>query len=113
MLTFSSPLTEADTLTIRLATSSGLTSAHLHHPPFFTGQMPFLLPNQQHQTYTTAMTYTTIKTTDGFRTVSVMVMVTVSVVGVVDTCYGVSQPLLKWAWSTQSWYRKVDLNLKP
>ena len=29
-------LTEADTLTIRLgATPSGLTSAHLHHPPFF------------------------------------------------------------------------------
>jgi len=27
-------LTEADTLTIRLgATPSGLTSAHLHHPP--------------------------------------------------------------------------------
>ena len=44
-------LTEADTLTIRLgATPSGLTSAHLHHPPiFFTGRMPFLLPNQQCQ----------------------------------------------------------------
>jgi len=29
-------LTEADTLTIRLgATPSGLTSAHLHHPPNF------------------------------------------------------------------------------
>jgi len=29
-------LTEADTLTIRLgATPSGLTSAHLHHPPIF------------------------------------------------------------------------------
>jgi len=29
-------LTEADTLTIRLgATPSGLTSAHLHHPPYF------------------------------------------------------------------------------
>ena len=29
-------LTKADTLTIRLgATSSGLTSAHLHHPPIF------------------------------------------------------------------------------
>jgi len=40
-------LTEADTLTIWLgATPSGLTSAHLHHPPiFFTGQMPFLPPN--------------------------------------------------------------------
>jgi len=44
-------LTEADTPTIWLgATPSGLTSAHLHHPPiFFTGRMPFLLPNQQHQ----------------------------------------------------------------
>jgi len=42
---------EADTLTIRLgATPSGLTSAHLHHPPiFFTGRMPFLPPNQQRQ----------------------------------------------------------------
>jgi len=42
-------LTEADTMTIRLgATPSGLTSAHLHHPPhFFTGWMSFLLPNQQ------------------------------------------------------------------
>ena len=41
-------LTETDTLTIRLgATPSGLTSAHLHHPPiFFTGRMPFLPPNQ-------------------------------------------------------------------
>ena len=29
---------------------SGLTSAHLHHPPiFFTGRMPFLPPNQQCQ----------------------------------------------------------------
>ena len=44
-------LTKADTQTIRLgATPSGLTSAHLHHPPiFFTGQMPFLPPNQQRQ----------------------------------------------------------------
>ena len=44
-------LTKADTLTIRLsATPSGLTSAYLHHHPiFFTGQMPFLPPNQQHQ----------------------------------------------------------------
>jgi len=41
-------LTEADTPTIRLgATPSGLTSAHLHHPPFFTGRMPFLPSNQQ------------------------------------------------------------------
>jgi len=44
-------LTEADTLTIRLGgTPSGLTSAHLHHPPhFFTGRMPFLLSSQQCQ----------------------------------------------------------------
>ena len=44
-------LTEADTPTIQLgATPSGLTSAHLHHPPiFFTGRMPFLPPNQQCQ----------------------------------------------------------------
>jgi len=44
-------LTEAGTLTIRLgATPSGLTSAHLLHPSyFFTGQMPFLPPNQQCQ----------------------------------------------------------------
>jgi len=40
-------LTEADTPTIRLgATPSGLTSAHLHHPQSFTGQMPFLPPNE-------------------------------------------------------------------
>jgi len=44
-------LTEADKLTIRLgATPSGLTSAHLHHPPIFlTGRMPFLPPNQRCQ----------------------------------------------------------------
>jgi len=43
-------LTEADTQTTRLgATPSGLTSANLHHPPFFTGWMPFLPPNQQCQ----------------------------------------------------------------
>jgi len=43
-------LTEADTPTIRLvATPSGLSSAHLHHPPIFTGRMPFLLSNQQCQ----------------------------------------------------------------
>jgi len=44
-------LTEADTQTIRLgATPSGLTSAHLHRPPYiFTGRMPFLPPNQQRQ----------------------------------------------------------------
>ena len=43
-------LTEADTPTIRLgATPSGLTSAHLHHPPIFTGRMPFLLPNRRCQ----------------------------------------------------------------
>ena len=41
-------LTEADTLIVWMGTTpSGLTSAHLHHPPFFTGRMPFLLPNQQ------------------------------------------------------------------
>jgi len=33
-------LTEADTLTIRLgATPSGLTSAHLHHPPHFSDNL--------------------------------------------------------------------------
>jgi len=43
-------LTEADTPTIRLgATPSRLTSVHLHHPHFFTGQMTFLPPNQQCQ----------------------------------------------------------------
>jgi len=44
-------LTEAYTVTIRLGvTPSGLTSAHLHHPPiFFTGRMPFLPSNQQRQ----------------------------------------------------------------
>jgi len=39
-------LTEADTLTIRLgATPSGLTSAHLHHPPIF--YRPDALPAAQ------------------------------------------------------------------
>jgi len=39
-------LTEADTLTIRLgATPSGLTSAHLHHPPYF--YRPDALPAAQ------------------------------------------------------------------
>jgi len=39
-------LTEADTQTIRLgATPSGLTSAHLHHPPFF--YRPDALPAAQ------------------------------------------------------------------
>ena len=43
-------LTEADTPTIRLgATPSGLTIAHLHHPPFFTGRVPFIPPNRQCQ----------------------------------------------------------------
>jgi len=43
-------LTEAGTPTIWLgSTPSGLTSARLHHPPFFTGRMPFLLPKQQCQ----------------------------------------------------------------
>ena len=41
-------LTEADTATIRLGTTpSGLTSAP--PSPIFTGQMPFLPPNQQRQ----------------------------------------------------------------
>jgi len=30
-------------------TPSGLSSAHLHHPPFSTGRMSFLPPNQQCQ----------------------------------------------------------------
>jgi len=44
-------LRQADTQTTRLgATLSGLTTAHLDHPPpFFTGWMPFLLPNKQCQ----------------------------------------------------------------
>ena len=43
-------LTDADTPTTWLsATPSGLTSAHHHPPQFFTGQMPFLPPNQQCQ----------------------------------------------------------------
>jgi len=43
-------LTEADTPTLRLgATLPGLSSAHLHHPQFFKGRMPFLLPNKQCQ----------------------------------------------------------------
>jgi len=43
-------LTEEDTSTIWLhATPSGLSSAHLHHPPLFTGRMPFMPPNQQCQ----------------------------------------------------------------
>jgi len=43
-------LTKADTLTIWMATTPcGLSSAHLHYPPFFTGRMPFLPPNQQCQ----------------------------------------------------------------
>jgi len=43
-------LTEADIPTIWLdVTPSGLTIAHLHHPPFFRGQMPFLSTNQQCQ----------------------------------------------------------------
>jgi len=53
-------LTEADTLKIQLgATPSGLTSAHLHHPPIFCmGQMPFLLPNQQCQSTEGNIQYT-------------------------------------------------------
>jgi len=43
-------LTEANTPTIWLgATPSGLSSAHLHQTPIFTGRMPFLPPNQQCQ----------------------------------------------------------------
>jgi len=43
-------LTKAGTPTIQLgATPSGLTSVDLHHPPFFTGQMPLLPRNQQCQ----------------------------------------------------------------
>jgi len=46
-------LTEADTRTLTIclgATPSRQTTAHLQHPPiFFTGRMPFLPPNQQHQ----------------------------------------------------------------
>jgi len=38
-------LTEADTLTIRLGvTPSGLTSAHLHHPPFLKAVCPSCYP---------------------------------------------------------------------
>ena len=38
-------LTDADTLTIRLgATASGLTSAHLHHPPFLQAICPSCRP---------------------------------------------------------------------
>ena len=50
-LWFKGRLTEADTPTIWLgATPAGLTSAHLHHPPYFlTGRMPFLPSNQQRQ----------------------------------------------------------------
>jgi len=34
--------------TVRLgATPSGLTCVQLHHPPIFTGRMPFLSLNQQ------------------------------------------------------------------
>jgi len=52
-------ITEADTPTISLgATPSGLTSAHLHYPPFFTGQMPCLPPNQQCQSTHTKATST-------------------------------------------------------
>jgi len=43
-------LTQTDSLTIQMgATPSGLSSAHLHHPPFFTGRIPFLPPIQQCQ----------------------------------------------------------------
>ena len=43
-------LTETGTSIIRMgATPSRLSSAHLHHPLFFTGRMPFLPPDQQCQ----------------------------------------------------------------
>jgi len=43
-------LTEADTLTIRLgATPSDYQCLPPPSPILFTGRMPFLLPNQQHQ----------------------------------------------------------------
>jgi len=41
-------LTETDTVRLG-ATPSGLNSAQLDHPPFFTGRMPFMPPNQQWQ----------------------------------------------------------------
>jgi len=47
-------LTEADTLTIQLgATPSGLTSAHLHHPPFFyrPDALPATQPTVSKHTY--------------------------------------------------------------
>ena len=48
--------TEADTPTIRLgATPSRLTCAHLHHPPFFTGRMPFLPVSYTHLTLPTIL----------------------------------------------------------
>jgi len=63
-------LTEADTLTIRLgATPSELTSAHIHHPPFFTGRMPFLPPNQQCQS-TEGNYLTTISLKTGHKSLS-------------------------------------------
>ena len=63
-------LTEADTPTIRLGdTPSGLTSAHLHHPPFFTGRMPFLPPNQQCQS-TEGNYLTTISLKTGHKSLS-------------------------------------------
>jgi len=59
-------VTEADTSTIQLGiTPSGLTSAHLHHPPyFFTGRMPFLPPNQHCQSAEGNTPYVTISTTN-------------------------------------------------
>jgi len=54
-------LTEADAPTIQLGgTPSGLTSAHLHHPHFFTGRMPFLPPNQQCQSTEGKIQQTTV-----------------------------------------------------
>ena len=56
-------LTEADTLTIRLgATPSGLTSAHLHHPPlFFYTPDALSAANQKH--YSIKWMKTTLKIT--------------------------------------------------
>ena len=72
-------LTEVDTLTIRLgATASGLTSAHLHHPPiFFTDRMPFLPPNQQCQS--------TEGNEDNYALITIIVRGVVTVVGA-DVC---------------------------
>jgi len=63
-------LIEADTPTIQLGASpSGLTSAHLHHPPILYRWMPFLLANQQclstegRQLYMTTAMYSCLQQT--------------------------------------------------